>query len=87
MKLEQILKGKKMKSFEKIADCGKEPSPANASLQIGCDLEECVEFYSRIELSDMFVLLKMRSALETLRVVSMALKSGLVVASGETHEH
>ena len=63
-----------------LAACGKEPSAANASLQIGCDLEECVEFYSCLDLSDMYVFLKMRSALETLRTVSLALKSGLVVA-------
>jgi len=74
----------KQSNFDRAAAwlmaCGKEPSPANASLQIGCDLEECVEFYSCLDLSDMYVFLKMRSALETLRAVSVALKSGLVVA-------
>ena len=70
-----------MTNFQRTAAwltaCGKAPTPANLSVQIGCHLEEVVEFLDQIELmnSDAQAVHQLAVAAELLEKVGSALKS------------
>lgn len=63
-----------------LAACGKEPTPANLSLQIGCDFEEQVEFLECVMLADAGNEHLLRTAIYNLRQIGNALKKGHDVA-------
>lgn len=54
--------------------CGKVPSEATASLQIGCDIEEQVEFLELLDLDDSGDALLLATAVYNLKKVATALK-------------
>lgn len=75
-----------MKSnFQRTADwlfaCGKHPGKATLSLQIGCDIEEAVEFWDAIEVSDADLGEQMKVAMQTLALIGVKLKKGAITAS------
>ena len=57
-----------------LACCGKKQSVATASLQIGCDMEEQVEFLELLDLDDDTMQDMLRSAIYNLKVVANGLK-------------
>lgn len=65
-------------NFKRTADwlkaCGKHPSAATASLQIGCDIEEQVEFLELLDLDDVNDSHMLLSAIYNLKVVANKLK-------------
>lgn len=65
-------------NFRRTADwlkaCGKLPSAATASLQIGCDIEEQVEFLELLDLDDNGDSYLMRAAIYNLKKVATRLK-------------
>ena len=77
-------------NFKRTADwlkaCGKEPSPTNVSVQIGCDIEEQVEFLECLMVADKGNKLLLSTAIYNLRQVGNALKKGhdvVVVGMGD----
>lgn len=63
-----------------LACCGKQQSAANASLQIGCDIEEQVEFLELLDLDDRGDHHLLMSAIYNLKVVAHKLKKLETVA-------
>lgn len=63
-----------------LTACGKFPSAATASLQIGCDLEEQVEFLELLDLDDRGDAYLLQSAIYNLKVVANKLKKLETVA-------
>lgn len=72
-----------------LAACGKLPSAATASLQIGCDMEEQVEFLELLDIDDETMQDMLRSAIYNLKVVANSLKKlGTVACVADTNrEH
>lgn len=69
-----------MKSnYQRTADwlhaCGKEPSASNLSVQIGCHMEEVLEFFSTLDFSSSSDDHTMRVAISNLVVLSRMLKT------------
>lgn len=76
----RLIEKNKMSNFERTANwlaaCGKQPSAHNLSLQIGCDIEEGVEFLEILDLdghADAFLL---RNAIYNLKTIATRLKAG-----------
>lgn len=57
-----------------LKSCGKLPSTATASLQIGCDIEEQIEFLELLDLDDPAHANILKSAINYLQTVAHALK-------------
>lgn len=80
-----LIEKKNMSNFKRTADwltaCGKEPSTANLSLQIGCDIEEGVEFLACIVTDS--------SAAQFLlnKIVWDMQRLGHMLKRGEAHAH
>jgi len=72
-------------NYHRTADwltaCGKVPSVETASLQIGCDIEEEVEFLECLTLSSDGNATLLREAIRGLKRVATALKTGADVAT------
>lgn len=72
-------------NYHRTADwltaCGKVPSVEAASLQIGCDIEEQVEFLECLTLSNDGNATLLREAIRGLKRVATALKTGADVAT------
>jgi len=72
-------------NFYRTADwltaCGKVPSAETASLQIGCDIEEQVEFLECLMLGDDGNWTMLQEAIRGLKRVSKALKTGADIAT------
>ncbi len=68
------------RTAEWLAACGKLPSVANASLQIGCDIEEGVEFLELLDLDDKGDDHLLRTAIYNLTVIANKLKKGDAIA-------
>lgn len=72
-------------NFYRTADwltaCGKVPSPETASLQIGCDIEEQVEFLECLMLGNEGNATLLREAIRGLKRVATALKTGADTAT------
>lgn len=56
-------------------NCGKEPSPENLSVQIGCHIEEMVEFMSTLDLQGLMVAHEIKDALQSLSYLGSLAKS------------
>ncbi len=56
-------------------NCGKEPSPENLSVQIGCHIEEMVEFMSTLDLQGLIVAHEIKDALQSLSYLGSLAKS------------
>lgn len=56
-------------------NCGKEPSPENLSVQIGCHIEEVVEFMSTLDLQGLMVAHEIKDALQSLSYLGSLAKS------------
>ena len=74
-----------MKSnFQRTADwlfaCGKGQTVPNLSVQIGCDLEEAVEFWDCIEIDDRDMQEQMVIALQALSLIGVRVKKGQTMA-------
>jgi len=71
-------------NFKRTADwlkaCGKHPSAATASLQIGCDIEETVEFLELLDLDEKGDIHLMRTAIYNLNAIAKKLKKLEAVA-------
>lgn len=68
-----------------LAACGKYPSEATASLQIGCDIEEQIEFLEMLDLDDINDSSMLLSAIYNLKVVANKLKKAQTVACIAEH--
>ena len=74
-----------MKSnFQRTADwlfaCGKGQTVPNLSVQIGCDLEEAIEFLDCIEIDDREMRDQMVVALQALELIAVRCKRGQTMA-------
>lgn len=73
-----------MSNYQRTADwlaaCGKLPNAAGASVQIGCDLEEQIEFLELLDLDDRGDSHLLLSAIYNLKVVANNLKKQNTVA-------
>jgi len=58
-----------------LMNCGKEPSPENLSVQIGCHIEEMVEFMSTLDLQGLMVAHEIKDALQSLSYLGSLAKS------------
>jgi predicted HAD superfamily Cof-like phosphohydrolase len=58
-----------------LMNCGKEPSPENLSVQIGCHIEEMVEFMSTLDLQGLIVAHEIKDALQSLSYLGSLAKS------------
>lgn len=58
-----------------LINCGKEPSPENLSVQIGCHIEEMVEFMSTLDLQGLMVAHEIKDALQSLSYLGSLAKS------------
>lgn len=58
-----------------LINCGKEPSPENLSVQIGCHIEEMVEFMSTLDLQGLIVAHEIKDALQSLSYLGSLAKS------------
>jgi predicted HAD superfamily Cof-like phosphohydrolase len=65
-------------NFKRTADwlkaCGKLPSADNASLQIGCDIEEQVEFLELLDLDDKTDIFILNNCIYGLKMIATRLK-------------
>lgn len=73
-----------MSNFQRTADwlkaCGKQPSALNLSIQIGCDMEEGVEFLETLDLDDQGMAFMLKNAIYNLKIVAESLKKQHAVA-------
>jgi predicted HAD superfamily Cof-like phosphohydrolase len=77
-----------MTNFERtknwLAACGKEPSPENLSVQVGCHLEEFMEFLdtlgvaSNVEGQVYPTPVQLTAAMETMNLLATSLKDGVL---------
>jgi predicted HAD superfamily Cof-like phosphohydrolase len=58
-----------------LQNCGKEPSPENLSVQIGCHIEEMCEFLRTLECVDMLASKDLRNAIHDLEYIGSLAKS------------
>lgn len=58
-----------------LMNCGKEPSPENLSVQIGCHIEEVVEFMATLDLQGLIVAHEIKDALQSLSYLGSLAKS------------
>lgn len=72
-------------NFQRTADwlraCGKQPTPENLSVQIGCDMEETAEFLRTLSFDSVASHFDIANAIEILERVGAFLKRRDVVAS------
>jgi predicted HAD superfamily Cof-like phosphohydrolase len=82
---ERLISEAKTSNFERTADwlkaCGKVPNPAALSVQIGCHIEEFVEFLMCIDFDSAKDLENLESCVADMLHVAAGLKKGLVMAS------
>lgn len=58
-----------------LLNCGKEPNPENLSVQIGCHIEEVVEFMSTLDLRGLIIAQEIKDALQSLSYLGSLAKS------------
>jgi predicted HAD superfamily Cof-like phosphohydrolase len=82
---ERLVSEAQTSNFERTAAwlkaCGKVPGPAALSVQIGCHIEEFVEFLSCIDFDSAKDLENLESCVADMLHVAAGLKKGLVMAS------
>jgi predicted HAD superfamily Cof-like phosphohydrolase len=82
---ERLVSEAKASNFERTAAwlqaCGKAPGPAALSVQIGCHIEEFVEFLMCIDFDSAKDLENLESCVADMLHVAAGLKKGLVMAS------
>jgi predicted HAD superfamily Cof-like phosphohydrolase len=82
---ERLMAEAQASNFERTAawlqDCGKVPGPATLSVQIGCHIEEFVEFLMCIDFDSAKDLENLESCVADMLHVAAGLKKGLVMAS------
>jgi predicted HAD superfamily Cof-like phosphohydrolase len=73
-----------MTNFQRTADwlqaCGKTPSVATLSLQIGCHIEEFAEFLDCLKIDSADDMEQLMELVESIHTLSNALKRGLIMA-------
>lgn len=71
-----------MSNYQRTADwlkaCGKTPSAQNLSLQIGCHIEEFIEFLNCLDFDSASDLNSVECCADDLRLVATALKRGTI---------
>jgi len=71
-------------NYQRTADwlfsCGKYPSKENLAVQIGCDMEEAIEFWDTVEIDDGELRGQMVVALQVLALISTRIKKGKIGA-------
>jgi len=74
-----------MNNFERTSlwlnRCGKVPSPANLSVQIGCHVEEFIEFLLAVDFDSAEDVEILEYSVQMLQRVASGLKKGMVMAS------
>lgn len=73
-----------MSNYQRTADwlqaCGKTPSVATLSLQIGCHIEEFAEFLDCLKIDSAEDMEQLMELVESIHALSNALKRGLIMA-------
>lgn len=69
-----------------LAACGKEPSPKNLSIQIGCHLEEMIELLECLELDCREDENTLNCIIDDLHLLASSLKKNITMASIKPHK-